>query len=164
MRLLGTVDPCVDLLQEWEHAHHMAVVLCRLQQRLETRIRNALASSDSGGERRQTSTSTVADSQARWDALDHEVGYSRTRHAELQAVEAELEILDSVAATRARSLRGVVAKLRIIVGGGENTADPSAFPWPQIQSALDDLEALGDPGIADPLSALASHVPRRHPG
>ncbi|TCS25084.1 hypothetical protein EDC40_107284, partial [Aminobacter aminovorans] len=29
-RLLVPIDPCVVLLQEWEQAHHMAVVLCRL--------------------------------------------------------------------------------------------------------------------------------------
>jgi hypothetical protein len=155
LRLLGSVDPCVVLLQEWEHARHMAVVLCRLQQRLETRIRNAMKASDPGGER---------DRQARWDALDQEVGYSRVRAAEAQAIEAEEEILAAVTATRAQSLRGVVAKLRIIAGGGEHMDNPSAFPWPQIQSALADLEALGDPNIAEPLSALASRIPRRHPG
>lgn len=141
-RLLGTVDPCVVLLQEWEQARHMAVVLCRLQQRLETRIRNALKSSDLGGEPVETGTATVANRQARWDALDQEVGYSRVRAAELEAIEAQEQILETATATHAQSLRGIIAKLRIIVGGGESVDDPTAFPWPQIQSALADLKEL----------------------
>jgi hypothetical protein len=149
-RLLGTIDPCVVLLQEWEQAHHMAVVLCRLQQRLEIRIRNALRASEPrvGAENDGHSASQPADHQTRWDKLDREVGYSRTRAAEAQAVETEEEILDAVAATPAQSLAGVIAKLKIIAGGGENMGDTSAFPWPQIQSALADLQALGDRGAS----------------
>ena len=145
---LAPIDPCVVLLQEWEQAHHMAVVLCRLQQRLEIRIRNALrASEPSGGpENDQQSALQPADQQTRWNELDQKVGYSRARAAEAQAVEAEEEIFDAVAATPAQSLAGVIAKLTIIVGGGENMGDTSAFPWPQIQSALADLQALGDRG------------------
>ncbi|AMS45207.1 hypothetical protein [Aminobacter aminovorans] len=153
-RLLGTIDPCVVLLQEWEQAHHMAVVLCRLQQRLEIRIRNALRASEprGGPENDGHSPLLPADQQARWNKLDREVGYSRARAAEAQAVEAEEEILDAVAATPAQSLAGVIAKLKIIAGGGENMGDTSAFPWPQIQSVLADLQALGDRG-ADVLPA-----------
>ena len=140
-RLLAPIDPCVVLLQEWEQAHHMAVVLCRLQQRLETRIRNALrASEPSSGPENEQST----DRQTRWDELDQEVGYSRARAAEAQAVEAEEEILDAVAATPAQSLAGVIAKLKIIVGGGETAGDMSSFPWPQIQSVLADLKQLAE--------------------
>ncbi|CAN7489714.1 hypothetical protein [Aminobacter aminovorans] len=147
--LRAPIDPCVVLLQEWEQAHHMAVVLCRLQQRLEIRIRNALATSEPGGgpEKDQQTTpqaSVLTDRQKRWDELDQEVGYSRARAAEAQAVEAEEEILDAVAATPAQSFAGVIAKLTIIVGGGEHMGDTSAFPWPQIQSILADLKALSD--------------------
>ena len=148
-RLLAPLDPCVVLLQEWEQAHHMAVVLCRLQQRLETRIRNALGFSDPSGEpdkdlRSTPQASALTDRQQRWDQLDHEVGYSRARAAEVQAVEAEEEILDAVAATPAQSLEGVIAKLKIIVGSGETVGDTSSFPWPQIQSVLSDLRELAE--------------------
>ncbi|MBA8909894.1 hypothetical protein [Aminobacter ciceronei] len=148
-RLLAPVDPCVVLLQEWEQAHHMAVVLCRLQQRLEIRIRNALrASEPSGGaENDQQSAPQPADQQTRWDELDQKVGYSRARAAEAQAIEAEEEILDAIATTRAQSLAGVIAKLKIIAAGGEAMGDTSAFPWPQIQSVLADLQALGESGL-----------------
>ncbi|WP_395447954.1 hypothetical protein ACHMW7_24100 [Aminobacter sp. UC22_36] len=146
-RLLTPVDPCVVLLQEWEQAHHMAVVLCRLQQRLEIRIRNALRTASAHGEADATSAAEAVapvDRQTRWDEFDQEVGYSRARAAEAQAVEAEEEILDAVAATPAQSLAGLVAKLKIIVGGGDSMGDTSAFPWPQIQSVLVDLNELGD--------------------
>lgn len=149
VRLPAPLDPCVVLLQDWEQAHHMAVVLCRLQQRLELRISNALASSEPGGEPESDQQSTpqaavLTDRRARWDELDAEVGYSRARAAEAQAVEAEEEILDAVADTPGQSLAGVIAKLTIIVGGGETMGDTSAFPWPQIQSVLADLQTLGD--------------------
>ncbi|CAI2936495.1 hypothetical protein [Aminobacter niigataensis] len=172
-RLIAPIDPCVVLLQDWEQAHHMAVVLCRLQQRLETRIRNTLrfpgVSGESGGDTAKAAaeaqgqaadnpapgndsvsgnmsamSATQADQQRRWDALDVEVGYSRVRAAEMQAVEAEEEILAAVAATPAQSLAGVIAKLKIIVGGGETAEETSAFPWPQIQSVLADLKDLGE--------------------
>jgi len=164
-RLLAPHDPCVVLLQEWEQAHHMAVVLCRLQQRLEIRIRNALrASEPSGGpENEQQSAPLPVDHQTRWDKLDQEVGYSRARAAEAQAVEAEEEVLDAVATTPAQSLAGVIAKLRIIVGSGENMGDTSAFPWPQIQSVLADLQALGDRG-ADALPADSRRQPAEDRG
>ncbi|CAI2934337.1 hypothetical protein [Aminobacter niigataensis] len=162
-RLLAPIDPCVVLLQEWEQAHHMAVVLCRLQQRLEIRIRNALRASEPSGENDQQSAPQPADQQTRWDELDQKVGYSRARAAEAQAVEAEEEILDAVAATPAQSLAGVIAKLKIIAGGGENMGDTSAFPWPQIQSALADLQALGDCG-AEALPADSRRQPAEDRG
>jgi len=163
-RLLGTIDPCVVLLQEWEQAHHMAVVLCRLQQRLEIRIRNALGASEpSGGpEKDQQSALQPTDHQSRWNELDQKVGYSQARAAEAQAVEAEEEILDAVAATPAQSLAGVIAKLKIIAGSGENMGDTSAFPWPQIQSVLADLQALGDRGTdALPADSRRQHAEHR---
>ncbi|MDH4984469.1 hypothetical protein QEZ47_02630 [Aminobacter anthyllidis] len=167
-RLLAPLDPCVVLLQEWEQAHHMAVVLCRLQQRLEIRIRNALGPTEpSGGpgnnQQGMPQASVLTDRQARWDEIDQKVGYSRTRAAEAQAVEAEEEILDAVAATPAQSLAGVIAKLKIIVGGGENMGDTSAFPWPQIQSVLADLQALGDRG-ADVLPTDSRRQPAEDRG
>ncbi|KQU70112.1 hypothetical protein ASC75_08295 [Aminobacter sp. DSM 101952] len=151
------------MLQEWEQAHHMAVVLCRLQQRLETRIRNALGFSDPSCElgsdlRSAPQASAPADRQKRWDELDHEVGYSRARAAEAQAVEAEEEILDAVAATPAQSFAGVVAKLKIIVGCGETVGDASSFPWPQIQSVLADLKGLAERDAPDlPRSSGSGH-------
>ncbi|MBT1155888.1 hypothetical protein J1C56_09830 [Aminobacter anthyllidis] len=165
VRLLAPIDPCVVLLQEWEQAHHMAVVLCRLQQRLEIRIRNALRASEASGrtENDQQSAPQPADHQTRWDEIDQEVGYSRARAAEAQAVEAEDEILDAVATTPSQSFAGVIAKLKIIVGGGENMDDTSAFPWPQIQSVLADLQALGDRG-ADALPADSRRQPTEDRG
>ncbi|MDH4985048.1 hypothetical protein QEZ47_05745 [Aminobacter anthyllidis] len=165
---LAPLDPCVVLLQEWEQAHHMAVVLCRLQQRLEIRIRKALVFSDPNGEldqgqRSAPEASVLTDRQKRWNELDQEVGYSRARAAEAQAVEAEEEILDAVATTPAQSLAGVIAKLKIIAGGAENMGNTSAFPWPQIQSVLANLQALVDRG-AETLPADSRHQPAENRG
>ncbi|WP_157632956.1 hypothetical protein [Hoeflea sp. 108] len=160
---LTPLDPCVVLLQDWEQAHHMALVLCRLQQRLEIRIRNALASSETEGglqndQKRPPQASVPTARQTRWDEFDREIGYSRARAAEAQAIEAEEEIVDAVADTPAQSIAGVIAKLKIIVGGGETMADTSAFPWPQIQSTLADLKALGESGLDAETSGLRPSV------
>ncbi|AMS44000.1 hypothetical protein [Aminobacter aminovorans] len=168
--LQAPLDPCVVLLQEWEQAHHMAVVLCRLQQRLEIRIRNALGSLDAGvapENDRPIPPQPSADQQTRWDALDQKVGYSRARAAEMQAVEVEEEILEAVSATPAQSIAGVVAKLNIIAGGGQSMGDSSAFPWPQIQSVLKDLKSLSEretarPGASTPNGETASGNHQRH--
>jgi hypothetical protein len=112
-------DPAVALLHGWREAHHAAGVLCRLQQRYETRLLKAAAGS----------------------AQDRS-SHSMARALEIDAMDAEQRLLDAIASTPARSLAGVMAKLEMIAGGGENSDDPNAFPWPQLRSALADLRAV----------------------
>ncbi len=112
-------DPAVALLHEWQEAHHAAQVLCRLQQRRETRLLRAAAS-----------------------PAAERSGYLAARASEIDAMEAEQRLLDAVATTRATSLIGVMAKLEMIAGGAENSGEPDAFPWPQIRSVLADLRQL----------------------
>lgn len=64
------------------------------------------------------------------------------RALEIDAMDAEQRLLDAVVTTPASSLAGVMAKLEMIAGGGENSDDAEAFPWPQLRSALADLRAV----------------------
>jgi hypothetical protein len=127
-------DPAVALLHEWQEAHHVAHVLCRLQQRRETRLLRAAA--NSAGERS---------------------GYSAARASEIEAMDAEQRLLVAVATQRATSLIGVMAKLEMIVGGAENSGEPDAFPWPQIRSVLADLREVATRGPHHAASAQESH-------
>ncbi|NGN43503.1 hypothetical protein G6N74_20745 [Mesorhizobium sp. CGMCC 1.15528] len=112
-------DPAVVLLNKWQEAHHVAHVLCRLQQRHETRLLNTPASPAQ-------------------DRVDH----AMARALEIDAMDAEQRLIDAVATTPAHSLSGVMAKLEMITGCSEADEDPSAFPWPQLRSVLADLREV----------------------
>ncbi|MBZ9766553.1 hypothetical protein LB526_07240 [Mesorhizobium sp. CA6] len=113
-------DPALALLRDWLRAQHVSRILCRLQQRLETRILGAAYPA----------------------AMDTKVGYSIAYQAEVEAATAALKIQDRLARTPAHSLLGVVAKLEIIVGADRDIDDPTDFPWPHIESILRDLKEI----------------------
>ncbi|RWB74596.1 MAG: hypothetical protein EOQ50_14890 [Mesorhizobium sp.] len=122
-------DPALALLRDWVRAQHVSQVLCRLQQRLETRVLAAACPT----------------------AMDAKVGYSIACQAEVEAATAALKIQDRLPRTHAHSLRGVVAKLEIIVGADRDIEDPTDFPWPHIESILRDLkEIVGDVPLERP--------------
>ncbi len=64
-----------------------------------------------------------------------EVGYSRVRVAEIEAVELKKSCLKPFQHTSPVTSRSD-RQLTIIAGGGESQGDTSSFPWPQIQSVL----------------------------
>jgi hypothetical protein len=127
-------DPAVALLHEWQEAHHVAHVLCRLQQRRETRLLNAAAS-----------------------PAAQRIGHSMARALEIDAMDAEQRLLDAVATTSAHSLIGVMAKLEMITGCSEAEEDPSAFPWPQLRLVLADLRDVVARGPHHAASTQESH-------
>ncbi|MBD0417136.1 hypothetical protein [Oryzicola mucosus] len=153
------VEPAVALLLDWQQAHREATLLCRLQQRLETRVMRRLGSPPShAGEAADTPcpVSTSPDHQSSLDALDIDPGYARVRAAELQAMEAEERCLEAVAVTLAQSIEGVIAKLRVIVGSSETAGRASEYPWPQVKSVLSDLTRLMDEAAQAQTSAETS--------
>lgn len=113
-------DPAIALFISWQQAQRVSVVLCRLQQRLETRLLRA----------------------APRKAMDETVGYSIAYQAEVEAMTAALKLQDELPQTPARSLLGVVAKLEIIAGADRDIDDPTDFPWPHIVSILHDLKEI----------------------
>lgn len=164
-------DPAVVLLRDWRRAQRVSLVLCRLQQRLERRIINALGFRGQpqgvrlpNGEVSQVrcrseldeliraegldeSTRAKAKAQidgqiAQWDAMDEEIGYSVAREAEVTAMTATLKLQDALPNTAARSLFGIIAKLEIVVGADREIGDATDFPWPHIDSVLRDLKKI----------------------
>ncbi|SFU22651.1 hypothetical protein [Mesorhizobium sp. YR577] len=133
-RVSEPADAAVALLHQWQEAHHVAHVLCRLQQRRETRLLNAVAS-----------------------PTQDRTSHSMARALEIDAMDAEQRLLEAVATTPTHSLIGVMAKLEMITCCSEADEDPSAFPWPQLRSALADLRDVvaSDPHYA--ASAQESH-------
>ncbi|RWE78253.1 hypothetical protein [Mesorhizobium sp.] len=113
-------DPPLALLRDWLRAQHVSQVLCRLQQRLETRALGAAYPA----------------------TMDAKLGYSIAYQAEVEAATAALKIQDRLPRTHAHSLLGVVAKLEIIVGADRDIDDPTDFPWPHIESILRDLKEI----------------------
>ncbi|TPN83200.1 hypothetical protein FJ987_17265 [Mesorhizobium sp. CU2] len=113
-------DPPLELLRDWLRAQHVSQVLCRFQQRLETRALGA----------------------GRAASREAKVGYSIAYQAEVEAATSALKIQDRLPRTRAHSLLGVVAKLEIIVGADRDIDDPTEFPWPHIESILRDLKEI----------------------
>jgi hypothetical protein len=113
-------DPALALLGDWLRAQHVSQVLCRLQQRLETRVLGAACPAPT----------------------DAKVGYSIACQAEVEAATVALKIQDRLPRTPAHSLLGVVAKLEIIVGADRDIDDPTDFPWPHIESILHDLKEI----------------------
>lgn len=160
----GRPDPALRLCGNWHKIHGETLALCREQQRLETHLVRtvgfpcakvrladgtdvALHSIESlndaySAENEVEWGRALADfaaHQARWDAADAEIGYSRTDELIRQSETAESALLDDLPQTVATSIEGILAKLKVILRDGEHWENPDDFPWPHIRSVLDDL-------------------------
>ncbi|WP_206075258.1 hypothetical protein [Mesorhizobium tamadayense] len=186
-------DPAVAIWREWQDAHNLTERLCRQQQSLERRLAGTVGFPCatirlSGGEHvtlhslqalhevlgpgpadaaiRAKAEADFLARQARWDAVDKEIGYSATLRAEREAADRAEDMLEILVQTPATSLAGVAAKLDAVLREGEICEDGFEFPWPQIRSALDDLIRLGRepmPGQAFP-NEMLQPKPRRERG
>ncbi|WP_188130587.1 hypothetical protein [Neomesorhizobium albiziae] len=133
------------MFQNWQRTQRVALVLCRLQQRLERRVINAVGLGRQDRDDPRSQAQMVLQT-ARWDVIDEEVGYSVAREAEVAAVTAALKLQDQLLDTPAQSLVGIVAKLEIIARTDREIGDPTDFPWPHIESVLRDLKKfVGNP-------------------
>ncbi|WP_292060853.1 hypothetical protein [Mesorhizobium sp.] len=178
-----SADPAVAVWRKWQAAHEETERLCRQQQNLERKlaeivgfpcatirlcdgrsvrlhslkaIRDVL---DLGPEDVSTRAKAEADfaaHQARWDAVDREIGYSAALHAEREAADRAEDMLEMLSETPAASLAGVAAKLDAVLREGEVSEDSIEFPWPQIRSALDDVIRIGQKLV--PEQMLASEM------
>ncbi|TPK05692.1 hypothetical protein FJ872_25740 [Mesorhizobium sp. B2-5-9] len=160
----SAADPALRLCGNWQNIHQETLALCREQQRLETHLARTvgfpcakvrladgteltLHSMEGLNDAYSPETEVewgraVADfaaHQARWDAADAEIGYSRADELIRQSETAERELLDKLPQTAATSMEGILAKLLVILHDGEHWERPADFPWPHIRSVLDDL-------------------------
>lgn len=157
-------DRALYLWSHQQRAHHVALLLCRIQQRLESRllvntgipVLTDLVASGSGN-------SIRAAQIAAWQTVDGSPAFAVAREAEVLAVTEELKHLDAIPDVTATSLAGVVAKLEMIVGADREIDSPNDFPWPQIASVLRDMKAIvGDIGMNRPERATVRTDVARH--
>jgi len=143
-------DEALSLWRDWRVAHRETFLLCRAQQRLETRLAETVGFPPVG------ETATAADSapqRARWEAADALLGYSAAKREEERAAAREQARAEALWAAPATSLAGVAAKLDALLRQGECCEDCPEFPWRQLRAAFEDLLRLGD------LGALFSEEP-----
>ncbi|WP_292517689.1 hypothetical protein [Mesorhizobium sp.] len=129
-------DPALLLVSDWQMARYISMLLCRVQQRLESRILvnpgiQVLAADSS--KRVQEQTALISSNPR---------DYAVAREAEVFAMTEALKLQDSIPEVAATSLIGVIAKLEMIVGADRDIGDPTDFPWPHIASVLRDLRAI----------------------
>ncbi|MET3519080.1 hypothetical protein [Mesorhizobium abyssinicae] len=177
-------DPALRLCESWHEVHRSTLVLCRQQQQLETYLVKAIGfpcakmQLPAGGEKTAHSVESLdelyspdneaawgrafadlAAHQARWDAADVEIGFSRTDELIQRSEAAEQALLDDLPLTPACSVGGVLAKLLVILSYGEHWENPAEFPWPHVRSVLDDLARYHR---IDPRTIVASSAQGRH--
>ncbi|MBZ9717837.1 hypothetical protein LB519_08230 [Mesorhizobium sp. AD1-1] len=127
-------DPALALWAAWHRAQHTSLVLCRVQQRLETRIIcNTGIQALTRGEMKKQPMPVIAPDG---------VQYAVAREAEVLAMTEALKLQDALPEVPALSLAGILAKLEVIVGADRDIGDPTDFPWPHIASVLRDLKAI----------------------
>ena len=129
-------DPALLLVSDWQIARYISMLLCRVQQRLEsqTMVNPGIQglTADSTARVQNQTARTVGGPQ----------GYAVAREAEVFAMTEALKLQDSIPEVAATSLIGVIAKLEMIAGADRDIGDPTDFPWPHIVSVLRDLKAI----------------------
>ncbi|CBS89244.1 hypothetical protein [Azospirillum lipoferum] len=81
----------------------------------------------------------LAATQARWERESATSGLNAAKAEEAAASQRAEAVLERAAATPARSLVGVLAKLTIAAEWGSREPDHDAQPWPFLHGALADL-------------------------
>ncbi|MER8697356.1 hypothetical protein NKI77_31455 [Mesorhizobium opportunistum] len=129
-------DPALLLLSDWRTARYISILLCRVQQRLESQIMV-----NPGIQVLAPDSPTPVQGQAApmrggpWE-------YAVAREAEVFAMTEALKLQDALPEVAATSLIGVIAKLEMIVDADRDIGDPTDFPWPHLASVLRDLKAI----------------------
>ncbi|WP_246688703.1 MULTISPECIES: hypothetical protein [unclassified Mesorhizobium] len=136
LQLAAPCDPALLLVSDWQTARYISLLLCRVQQRLESQI-----IVNPGIQVLAADSPTRAQDQAAL-ALGGPWDYAVAREAEVFAMTEALKLQDSIPEVAATSLIGVIAKLEMIVGADRDIGDPTDFPWPHIASVLRDLRAI----------------------
>lgn len=125
------VPPCLATWAMWHRTRHVALVLCRIQQRLETRLLKEGFSTE-GWEGRALGETNNLEGLRRT--------YLIAGMAETLAITRQQELQGLIAHLRGRTAAEVVVKLEMIVGSIHDFDDESAFPLLQVASALEDLK------------------------
>ena len=141
-------DPSLRLCEQWREVHSNTMALCRKQQMLETQLVDAIGFPD-----RDQAVVNLAAHQARWDAMDNQIGYSRMDGMIRQSEAVERALLDDLLLSPSTTIHGVLAKLSVILREAEQREDPDDFPWPHIRALRHDLTRLHGLDIATVLKS-----------
>ncbi|HEY9213376.1 MAG TPA: hypothetical protein VIQ29_11090 [Ancylobacter sp.] len=160
-------DAVVIAWKAWRAAHRRTLALCRKQQRLESELARTVgfpqvvlaaaelpsplrigslrqldelaADLPSLCMRRDEVANALHAHQQRWDDADRAIGYSVTRQKEAVASADEERLIARLLAADATSLRGVSAKLDVLIAVGAAGAEGRHFPWPELRRIRRDV-------------------------
>lgn len=166
----GATDAAVLAWKARHHAHRRTLALCRKQQRLESELARAIGfpqvvlaavelpapvrinslrqfdelATDlpSLCSQRNEVAAALRAHQQRWDDADRAIGYTATRKEEAAASDDEERMIARVFAAEATSLRGLCAKLDVLLAVGAEGAEGRQFPWPELRCIRRDLRML----------------------
>ncbi|MCK0209772.1 hypothetical protein MWN33_17190 [Starkeya koreensis] len=166
----GGTDAAVLTWRAWRAAHRRTLALCRKQQRLESELARTigfpqvvLAAAEVPSavrigslqqfdelavnrpalcSRRAEIAEALRAHQQRWDDADRAIGYSVTRQEEAAASDDEERLIASLLAADATSLRGLSAKLDVLIAVGADGAEGRHFPWPELRRIRRDVARL----------------------
>lgn len=163
-------DAAVLAWKAWRAAHRRTLALCRKQQRLESELARTIgfplavlvaaelpsavricslrqfdelvAEMPSLCTRREEVATALRAHQQRWDDADRAIGYSLTRQQEAAASGDEERLIAGLFAADASSLRGLSAKLDMLITVGADGAEGRHFPWPELRRIRRDVALL----------------------
>ena len=166
----STTDSAVLAWKAWRAAHRRTLALCRKQQRLESELVRTIgfpqvvlaaaglqspmrisllkqfdelaADVLSLCARRDEVAIALRAHQQRWEDADRAVGYSVTRQEEAAASADEEHLIAILFAADATSLRGLSAKLDVLITVGADGAEGRHFPRPELRRIRRDVTRL----------------------
>lgn len=147
----SATDAAVIAWKAWRTAHRRMLALCRKQQRLESELARtigfpqavlAVADLPSLGSQRKKVAAALRAHQQRWDDADRAIGYTATRKEEAAASADEERLIAMLFAVDAASLRGISAKLDVLIAVGADGAEGRHFPWPELRGIRRDVAHL----------------------
>lgn len=166
----GTTDAAIGAWKAWRVAHRRTLALCRKQQRLESELARTIGFPQvvlaAAGlqspmrigslkqfdelaadvpplcARRDEVAMALRAHQQRWEDADRAVGYSVTRQEEAAASADEEHLIAILFAADATSLRGLSAKLDVLITVGADGAEGRHFPWPELRRIRRDVARL----------------------
>lgn len=166
----SATDAAVLAWKAWRAAHRRTLALCRKQQRLESELARRIgfpqavlaavelpspvsigsmrqfdelaADLPSLCTRRDEVSAALRAHQRHWEDADRAIGYSVTRQEEAAASDDEEGLIAGLFAAEASSLRGLTAKLDVLIAVGADGAEGRHFPWPELRRLRRDVARL----------------------
>jgi hypothetical protein len=166
----GTADAAIGAWKAWRAARRRTLALCRKQQRLESELARTIgfpqavlgavelpspvrlsslrqfdelaAELPALYSRRAEVAEALRAHQQRWDDADRAIGYSATRQEEAAASADEERLIGRLFAADPTALRGLSAKLDVLIAVGADGAEGRHFPWPELRRIRRDVARL----------------------